>query len=157
MSNWRYDTLEDYVESARRRVADALELLEEPSHDSEGRGALTRHLPCAYYVAGYAVECELKAYLLCLHPACRRFSEVARHCGLDRGSGTHSIAPLWRATRLDAVCPEPLRRDIGALAGWWSVEVRYLGRFQFSRGLVRQRVGSVVRLFHWLVQQRKGL
>ena len=58
------DTIKDYRRSAMRRLEDATELLEPPTYNSQRSDVLQRHLRGAMYLAGYAVECLLKAYLI---------------------------------------------------------------------------------------------
>ncbi len=59
-----YDGLTQYRKSAGRRLRDAEELLQPPSVALEEQGAKTRHLRGAIYLAGYAIECILKAYII---------------------------------------------------------------------------------------------
>ena len=56
------DTIQDYRRSATRRLEDAKELLEPPTLDPQRSDADRRHLRGAMYLAGYAVECLVKAY-----------------------------------------------------------------------------------------------
>ncbi len=58
------DTIRDYKRSAVRRLEDAKELLEAPTFDPQRSDADHRHLRGAMYLAGYAMECLLKAYLI---------------------------------------------------------------------------------------------
>ncbi len=58
------DTIQDYKRSAVRRLEDAKELLEAPTLDPQRSDANYRHLRGAMYLAGYAAECLLKAYLI---------------------------------------------------------------------------------------------
>ena len=58
------DTLADYRRSGSYRLDDAKELLERPSLNSNASDSEFRHLRGAMYLAGYAVECILKAYMI---------------------------------------------------------------------------------------------
>lgn len=58
------DTIQDYRHSAVRRLEDAKELLEQPTLDAQRSDAGRRHLRGAMYLAGYGVECLVKAYLI---------------------------------------------------------------------------------------------
>ena len=58
------DTIQDYKRSAVRRLEDAKELLENPTLNPQRSDADSRHLRGAMYLAGYAVECLVKAYLI---------------------------------------------------------------------------------------------
>ncbi len=54
----------DFMKSGPRRLRDAEELLTEPRVNPNSSDADRRHLRGAMYLAGYAVECMLKAYLI---------------------------------------------------------------------------------------------
>ena len=58
------DRLSDFVKSGPRRLKDANELMEMPTADAQRSDAKNRHLRGAMYLAGYAIECLLKAYLI---------------------------------------------------------------------------------------------
>ena len=58
------DTIQDYRHSAARRLEDAQELLQPPTLDPQRSDADRRHLRGATYLAGYAAECLVKAYLI---------------------------------------------------------------------------------------------
>ena len=58
------DTIKEYRRAADYRLADARELMETPTRESHRSDAKQRHLRGAMYLAGYAVECLLKAYLI---------------------------------------------------------------------------------------------
>ena len=58
------DTIQDYRHSAARRLEDARELLEPPTLDPQRSDADRRHLRGAMCLAGYAVECLVKAYFI---------------------------------------------------------------------------------------------
>ncbi len=59
-----HDGIGEYRKAGARRLRDAQELLEPPSLEPHEQGAQTRHLRAAVYLAGHAVECVLKAYLI---------------------------------------------------------------------------------------------
>ena len=63
-----HDGISEYLKAGLHRLRDAEELLQEPSIILKESGADTRHLRGAVYLAGYAVECVLKAYLIQLGP-----------------------------------------------------------------------------------------
>jgi hypothetical protein len=56
--------IKDCVKSGPRRLEDAEELMQQPTYASQRSDADMRHLRTAMYLAGYAVECLLKAYLI---------------------------------------------------------------------------------------------
>lgn len=125
----------EYALASSQQIADAAELLEHPTRDAFGTDAHERHLFGAMYLAGYAVECALKAFLL------RKFgpaatsagtfvtfdaikSQVAAAAGKSlRDLDLHSLSDLWNATRLAS-------RDVAMTAKLgtctiWRVEWRY--------------------------------
>ena len=59
-----HGTITNFRKAAQFRLQDARELMESPSYDSQRSDASSRHLRGAMYLAGYAVECLLKAYLI---------------------------------------------------------------------------------------------
>src|SRR5438270_7888255 len=81
--------LSDYIKCAPRRLKDAEELLELPTADPQRSDADRRHLRGSMYLAGYAVECLLKAYLIeqegcqSLAEAETRINERRRRSGQD--------------------------------------------------------------------------
>ena len=84
------DTVQDYKRSASRRLEDAKELLEPPTLDAQRSDADRRHCRGAMYLAGYAVECLLKAYLIqnlnspTLASAIDKLNEQRLRRGLER-------------------------------------------------------------------------
>ncbi len=56
--------LSDFIKIGQQRLKDAEELMEKPTADFRRSDAESRHLRGAMYLAGYAVECLLKAYLI---------------------------------------------------------------------------------------------
>lgn len=75
----------------------------------------------AVYLAGYAVECILKALLLAVTPA-RRRSDMLKSF---RGAIAHDL--LWlrdRLTEHGVTVPSPVAKELAYVASW-SVELRY--------------------------------
>jgi hypothetical protein len=60
----RFDSLADFVKSGPRRLRDAEELLETPTLFPHEAGSASRHLRGAMYLAGYGVECLVKACII---------------------------------------------------------------------------------------------
>ena len=108
-----FDRLRDYVKSGPRRLKDAEELMEPPTADAQRSDASTRHLRGAMYLAGYAVECYLKAYLIeqegCLYlsDAQKRINECRQRAGREpirdiaHSASGHSIGYLLGLTNLE--------------------------------------------------------
>ncbi len=106
-----YDGISELIKAAPRRLADARELLEQPSRNPNGSDAAFRHQCGSIYLAGYAVECLLKAYIIDRTDAVRRtktqtWSEVLayrRKTGKKpdlSGAKSHDLGLLLRACDL---------------------------------------------------------
>ena len=59
-----YDGISEYGKAAIHRLQDAAELIEYPTLEPYRSDAAIRHLRGAMYLAGYAIEFRLKAYIL---------------------------------------------------------------------------------------------
>jgi len=130
-ANWRpplqeFDRTTDYVKAGPRRLADALELLEQPSRDPEGSDAAHRNLRGAAYLAGYAVECALKACIISQTPGCVRFADALRVRSRQgapsdlEGRRAHNIRLLLHVTDLEGAIEADyeLRRSWGVCLKW---------------------------------------
>lgn len=98
-----------YYRVAYQRLEDALILLR------------MDRLQAAIYLAGYAVECILKALILSQTPATRRRQVLASF----RGAIAHNIT--WLRERLDAALgrlPVEVARQLSFVSGW-STDLRY--------------------------------
>jgi hypothetical protein len=100
----------DYLKAAPKRLDDARELLEAPTWRADREDALHRHLRAAVYLAGYVVECALKAYIISRVPGARSFEEAVTRRRADgeadlhfTGRRAHDLRALRRATDLDPV------------------------------------------------------
>lgn len=128
----RYDSIYDFRKVAIHRLRDAFELLEPPSRDVNTSDASSRHLRGSMYLAGYAVECILKAYLIGMHSPLKTLSEVDLKLrkndpempNLLSAQG-HSISTILRFTDLEAYQDALQRRQFGQIAGSWNVDMRY--------------------------------
>ena len=125
------DTVQEYRRSGARRLEDARELLEPPTFDPQRSDAERRHLRGAMYLAGYAVECLLKAYLIQLNEAqtlkaaVETINQRRMHQGLAgieniaRSAAGHKIEYLLQLTDLPQF-PDFDRELWGRLAQWSS-------------------------------------
>ena len=59
-----FDGVSEYLKAAVQRLEDAQELLQAPTLHRNRSDAATRHLRGAMYLAGYAIECAIKAYII---------------------------------------------------------------------------------------------
>lgn len=91
-----FDALSDFAKSGPHRLKDAEELMEPPTADAARSDAATRHLRGAMYLAGYAVECLLKAYLI-QQEGCRYLSDAQQRINARRQSaGKEPIRDIAR-------------------------------------------------------------
>jgi HEPN domain-containing protein len=158
-----FDGLSDYLEAGPKRLADARELLQHPSLDALRADAGHRHLRGAVYLAGYAVECALKAYIISRTPPSRTFTEaVMLRAAADpavlglQGAATHRLGALFRATDLapsmDADFP---LRALWGVCLTWSPTWRYHPRHLTSRSRARQIVEAAAAVYAWVDAQRR--
>ena len=145
----------DYEEAGRLHLADARELLEHPTHEAFHNQAHIRHLRGAMHLAGYAVECALKSYLVRKHGK-STFDEVIpvvrSSLNVDlRGANLHSLRELWRAAGFTGV-PADVASSIGQCAAW-RVEWRYDPTVGKARQDARQFVRAAELLWDWIARQ----
>jgi hypothetical protein len=136
-----FDGIDDFLKSSSRRLKDAEELMEQPSRDPNRSDASRRHLRGAMYLAGHAVECLVKAYLIeqedrqSLRDAqvqinSRRQAKGQRLCNIGGSTQGHSIAFLLTLTDL-AVRPGYEPNLWGRVANWnpyWRYDPSIPGR-----------------------------
>jgi hypothetical protein len=120
---------------AQRRIADARELLSPPYLRPGRKDAGRRHLQAAYYLAGYAVECALKAHIIRLHRRLQgthvsRWSQVKGSVPLNlSGKQGHNLSRLLACAELH----DCVRANLAINLCWtecrkWNPEVRYTDR-----------------------------
>jgi len=160
-----HDRTEDYLEAGPKRLADARELLQPPTLDSRAADAGHRHLRGAAYLAGYAVECALKAYIISSAPRSRTFTEAVAHLPIAqgavldfRGARSHNLLLLLQATDLD----ERMGADFRLRAFWrvclkWSPVWRYDPKHLTSRSQAEEIVEAAAAVHEWINDQRRQL
>ena len=84
-----------------------------------------RHYDGAYYLAGYVVECALKA---CIAKQTKRYDFPNKRIAID--SYTHDLNQLIRVAGLQPTLETQMRRDADFAVNWaivkdWSEESRY--------------------------------
>lgn len=84
-----------------------------------------KHHDGAYYLAGYAVECALKA---CIAKQTKRYDFPNKRIAID--SYTHDLNQLIRVAGLQAALATEIRRDANFEVNWaivkdWNEESRY--------------------------------
>lgn len=153
----------EYALASQQQLRDASELLEPPTLDPTGCDAMTRHLVGAMYLAGYAVECGLKEFLL------RKFghlatpapgtqvtfdlitSHVATAAGKHpRNLDLHSLSDLWNATGLAT-------RDVTMTANQGTCSIwRVDWRYRPPAGTLRQEAEEFVQAAEKLANWTRG-
>lgn len=164
----QYDGVSELAKAAPKRLADAWELLEQPTLNPDGSDASYRHLCAAQYLAGYAVECALKVYIISV-VATMRDSRVRSWSSLlawrkqqgERpsldGSSSHNLELLLVASRL-----EPLMGNDKAIKGAWSLcckwspALRYRPLPLVGREQVRRTVQACEDVHRWVSSQMPG-
>lgn len=146
----RFDGKTELAKAAPKRLADAWELLENPTHGPHDSDIARRHLCGACYLAEYAVECILKVYIIGALGAHRATSYVVKwsqvvdyHAGTKglRGAGSHSLALLLSLTEL----PAKLDTDQRMRANWNTCSVwRHDWRYQAYNGMSQEEARSFV-------------
>ncbi len=120
-------TVQDWLEVAGERAADADAMLDQRSTSV-----------CPVYVAGYAVECCLKAFL--------------QHKGKgfpSKGSAGHDLRELWR-TAAFRLCDVGDNRGAKAFfVDRWSTDLRYEAKSQ-NPERVRELVEAAGQLIGWI-------
>ncbi len=150
------ETESDYVQVAPRHVADAYKLLEPPPFDATTPGATTRHLAGARYIAGYAVECALKAYLI-NYTGTSTFSEARAELkkrGVDVYAGfVHELTRLLNASDLDTSADPAVASQFGICAVW-TTNWRYDPNTSLTEADALDFVDAASAVWRWVESQR---
>jgi hypothetical protein len=158
----RHDHVSDFAKAAPRRLADALELLEEPTLHPNRSDKNHRHLCAARYLAGYTVECILKVYIINRTRSddshrVETWSEVlaAREERGDKpdlsGAQSHNLSSLLLATDLGTALDssENIRVAWGQAAKWDYAE-RYMGSPVMDRPGTEDFVSACRTVYEWV-------
>ncbi len=153
-----YDGYSYYRKSAWRRLRDAEELLASPTVSPHEQGASVRHLRGAIYLAGYAVECALKAYLISREPPAQSLEQVLQRWS-DGGRATpkllgaegHNLFLLVSLTDLEL----PLQSDFERKKDW-GICLRWRSTWRYDPEPPRPEfaaefVAAVRRVVEWIV------
>ena len=152
-----FDGKFQFIKSALSRLKDAEELLEPPSRQPFVSDAGKRHLRSAMYLAGYSVECILKAYIITkvsnvetLSAAIQQRRKSGEIIADIQGSAGHNLITLLLLTDLDI----QIRTDKGAAKDWaiclkWSSSWRY-DPSEPEREQAEAFVSAVRRFHHWV-------
>ncbi|HCU34749.1 MAG TPA: hypothetical protein DGT21_04660 [Armatimonadetes bacterium] len=162
----RHDSVRDYAAVGPQRLADAYELLEQPTWENSADDAGHRHLRAAVYLAGYAVECALKAYIVSREfPGDRSGRRTLSETIVRRtqrgdapqlsGRRTHNLTLLLRASHLERAMEhnERIKRQWGMLLKW-DPDWRYNPRPYTDRSAARTLVDAAAALHDWISSRR---
>ena len=155
-----FDGITSYLKVGPRRLRDAAELLEHPTLEPNEAGAEQRHLRAAVYLAGYAVEVVLKAYIISKSPPAQSLGEavtIRRARGLNvpdlLGAEGHRLDLLLSLTDLE----EKIDNDRSLKKDWvictkWKSTWRYdptIPSMTFSREFTE----AAQRIYRWVERQ----
>jgi len=121
------ETEADFRQLAPMHLANAYKLLERPASSLCDCARCEEHVRGAMYLAGYAIELILKAYLIrSLRKAdWREAVRALKRRGINvTGPRGHSLPTLLRASGLDTRLPAGVSADYGTCSTW-SSEWRY--------------------------------
>ncbi len=152
------ETKDDYVQVASRHLCDAEKLLALAPFCRAGEccpaSVQAQHYVGAMYLAGYAVECVLKAYLIVLHGK-SDFSEVLRElkkAGTPVEMAAHSLTSLLSASDLRET---PGSKAGIAICAKWTTAWRYAPQVPgFGAPDARDFVESAKLLCQWINEER---
>lgn len=157
-----FDGVSEYLKAAIRRLEDAQELSQPPTLHPNRSDAETRHLRGAMYLAGYAIEFVLKAYIT-LSFSVQTLEQAIKAApkskqGLMKrlnGADGHNLRLLLSLTDLE---PQ-MNTDRAAKRNWnlcltWNVANRY-NPARASAAEAKEFVEAVTQFFAWM-QRRVG-
>jgi HEPN domain-containing protein len=154
-----YETKSDYVEVAARHLCDAQKLMALapfcPSASACPGPVQAQHFVGAMYLAGYAVECTLKAYLLVQYGR-GTFSEVQailRKAGPAlRGAHAHALTRLLDVSDLK---PPGSIQTAFLNCAKWSTDWRYAPRVPgFGEVDAKELVENAQAVCRWVDSER---
>jgi hypothetical protein len=157
----KFDGHSELLKAAPKRLRDAQELLEAPSRDPRAADAAYRHLCAAHYLAGYAVECALKTYVILLLDSrlpdhVTRWSHVVQHFAERRvtdlsGRHSHDLGRLLAVSGLSAaVDQDEQAKQTWGMCGKWDYNVRYRPQPLTDRARVEAFVEACSTIYRWI-------
>jgi len=121
-------TVDQWIDVAKERSADACSL-----------SSLRPGSVCCVYIAGYAVECYLKAYLQCCG---KRFRKS--------GPGGHNLRSLWADSDFQLSDLQDDKGDRTFYINQWSTDLRYEVQMEAGGLEFSQLVDGARKLCGWL-------
>jgi hypothetical protein len=144
----------DYIGASPKRLADARKLLASACSRSGEREVDLPHLCGAQYLAGYAVECALKAYIIRqLHSRrvtrkVQTWDEVVKHLPELAGAESHNLELLLKAT------------DLAGRPDWdpwaWGQCLKWYPALRYRDGPIgttAQIIGACGKVSKWILEQ----
>jgi len=154
-----YDGFSQYRKAAARRLRDAEELLQPPSLALEEQGAETRHLRGAVYLAGYAVECILKAYIISQTTSAMSLADAVeerRRAGEQvpniLGADGHDLRRLLSLTDLEGRFATDERKKDWSLCIKWKSTWRYDPKPPTAT-FASEMIVAVRHIYRWVERQ----
>ena len=158
-----YDGISEFRKVAPQRIRDAKKLMENSAVSQQG--ADTRHLRAAVYLAGYAIECILKAYIIDRQPPTKTLTDAMsrRHSNGEhlkgeplpdiQGAKGHLLPLLLLLTDLEEALDntQDRKKDWAICLGWKSTW-RY-DPYPPSRQFAEDFVVAAERLYKWVERQ----
>ena len=161
----QYDGISELVKAAPKRLDDAWELLEQPTWQPNRSDVGYRHLCAAQYLAGYAVECGLKAVIIERTEWERKqrtktWTEVLFYRqtqGLQpdlSGARSHNLQLLLTESGLsDALDHYPEMRQKWGICCTWNPALRYRPEPMTDRNRAEAMVQACQDVYEWLRSQ----
>lgn len=134
-------TPHSYMRAATARLSAARRLDEsgEPTHALD-----------VIYLAGYAVECALKALILERTPR-PKWADVCRE--IATGERGHDIGFLARVLRVKSPIPDAVREDLNLIGNEWITDLRYAARL-IPTAEAQSLLEAVSRFVDWVERSR---
>ncbi len=161
----QYDGISELVKAAPKRLDDAWELLEQPTWEPNRSDADYRHLCAAQYLAGYAVECALKAVIIERTEVARgqwtkTWTEVLLYrqtqgVGPDlSGARSHNLELLLITSGLsEDLDNNPQMRQKWGICCTWNPALRYQPDPMTDRQRAQEMVEACREVYNWLRSQ----
>lgn len=152
-----FDGASQFHKAALRRLRDAEELMQTPTLLADESGASLRHLRAAVYLAGYAVECVVKVYLISRVSGAQTLSQALQSRrtrgealpDLSSAAG-HNLALLLSATDLEAELDGDVERKKD-----WGICLKWRSSWRYdpdppSPSFAQEFVEAVRRIHRWV-------
>ena len=159
-----YDGISEFLKVASQRIKDAKKLLE-PAAGPQQQGTDTRNLRAAVYLAGYGIECVLKAYIIDRQPPAKTLSEAMnrrRSRGEQlkgqplpdvQGARGHDLPLLLLLTDLEEALDNTRdRKNDWAICLGWKSTWRY-DPYPPTRLFAEDFIAAAERLYKWIERQ----